>query len=96
VIVQYVAELSRFELPYSVHPELVDCGSSQGRSVLETAGVAALRRGFPKRENAGLGRKMPIMGGHYLIIVLRASCQETGLRSLLLLVVFKMEYAIGH
>jgi hypothetical protein len=45
---------------------MVDCGSDQDRSVSATAGVAALRRGLPKRENAGLGRKMPFPGGHYL------------------------------
>ena len=27
----------------SVHPEMVECGSDQGRSVFETAGVARLR-----------------------------------------------------
>jgi len=42
---------------------MVVCGSDQGRSVLATAGVAALRRGLPKRENTGLGRKMPFMDG---------------------------------
>jgi hypothetical protein len=41
---------------------MVDCGSGQGRSNVETAGVAALRRGFQHRENAGLGRKMPFVG----------------------------------
>ena len=53
-------------LLFSVHPEMVDCGSDQGRSVLATAGVAALRRGLTKRENAGLGRKMPFVDGYYL------------------------------
>jgi hypothetical protein len=47
-----------------VHPEMVACGSDQGRTVLATAGVVALRRGLPKRDNAGLGRKMPFMDGH--------------------------------
>lgn len=42
---------------------MVACGSDQGRSVLATATVAALRRGLPKRENAGLGRKMPFVDG---------------------------------
>jgi hypothetical protein len=48
----------------SVHSEMVDCGSDQGRSDFETAGVAALRRGFQKRENADMGRKMPFPDGH--------------------------------
>jgi hypothetical protein len=48
----------------SVHPEMVDFGSGQGRSDFETAGVARLRRGFQKSENAGLVRKMPFMDGH--------------------------------
>jgi len=30
----------------SVHPEMVDCGSGQGRSDFATAGVARLRRGL--------------------------------------------------
>jgi hypothetical protein len=37
----------------------VDFGSGQGRSDLDTAGVAALRRGCRESENAGLDRKMP-------------------------------------
>jgi hypothetical protein len=40
---------------------MVDFGSGQGRSDFETTGVVRLRRGFQKRENAGLGRKMPFM-----------------------------------
>jgi hypothetical protein len=40
------------------HPETVDFGSGQGRSVFETAGVARLRRGFQISENAGLGQKI--------------------------------------
>jgi hypothetical protein len=47
-----------------VHPEMVGCGSDQGRSVLATTGVLALRRGLPKLENAGLGRKMLFVDGH--------------------------------
>jgi hypothetical protein len=43
----------------------VDCGSDQGRSVFEAAGVAALRRGLQKRENAELGRKTPIFDGQF-------------------------------
>ena len=44
-----------------VDPQVVDFGSGQGRSEVETAGVAALRRGFQPNENAGLGRKMPFV-----------------------------------
>ena len=47
----------------SARSEMVDFGSGQGRSDLKTAGVAELRRGFPKSENAGRGRKMPFMDG---------------------------------
>jgi hypothetical protein len=43
----------------SVCPEMVAWGSDQGRSFSETTGVAALRRGFPKGENADLEPKMP-------------------------------------
>ena len=45
-------------------PEMVDCGPDQGRSEFETTGVAALRRGFQRRENTALGRKMPFLDGH--------------------------------
>jgi len=38
-----------------VHPEMVDFGSGQGRSLFATGGVVALRRGLQKDENAGLG-----------------------------------------
>jgi hypothetical protein len=51
---------------YSVRPEIVAFGSDQGRSEFETAGVALLRRGFQKSENAGLVQKMLFKGGHYL------------------------------
>jgi len=37
------------------HPEMVDFGSGQGRSLFATGGVVALRRGLKKDENAGLG-----------------------------------------
>ena len=47
---------------------MVDLGSGQGRSNFATAGVAALRRRLQKSENAGLGRKMLFMDGHYLIL----------------------------
>jgi len=43
---------------------MVDCGSDQGRSEVETGGVAALRRGFQQSENAGLDHKMPFMDRH--------------------------------
>ena len=36
----------------------VDFGFGQGRSDWETAGVAGLRRGFPKSENTGQGQKI--------------------------------------
>jgi hypothetical protein len=45
---------------------MVDCGPDQGRSDFETAGVAALRRGFQRSEITELDRKMPFMDGHYL------------------------------
>jgi hypothetical protein len=45
---------------------MVACGSDQGCTVLATAGVVALRRGMPTRENTGPGRKMPFPDGHYL------------------------------
>jgi len=51
-----------------VHPETVDFGSGQGRSLFATAGVAALRRGLRKGENTGLGRRMLFMDGHQLTL----------------------------
>jgi hypothetical protein len=48
----------------SFHPEMVGWGSDQGRSISETTGVAALRRGFQKRENADPGPKMPFLDGN--------------------------------
>jgi hypothetical protein len=45
---------------------MVDFGSGPGRSLFVTGGVAALRRGLQKDENAGLGRKMPFPDGHSL------------------------------
>jgi hypothetical protein len=45
---------------------MVDFGFGQGRKSFETVGVVRLRRGFQKIENAGRGRKMPFMDGHYL------------------------------
>jgi len=50
----------------SVHPEIVDFGSRQGRMVFSTAGVVHLRRGSKKSENAVLGRKMLLLAGHQL------------------------------
>jgi hypothetical protein len=47
---------------------MVDFGSGQGRSEFATAGVAALRRGLQRSENAGLGRKMPFLDGHEVTI----------------------------
>jgi hypothetical protein len=46
---------------FSVFPQMVDLGSGQGRREVETAGVAALRRGSQPTENAGLGQKMPFV-----------------------------------
>jgi hypothetical protein len=48
----------------SVHPEIVDFGSRQGRRVFSTADVVRLRRGLKKSENAVLGRKMLFLDGH--------------------------------
>jgi hypothetical protein len=50
----------------SLRPEGVDFGSGQGRSAFGTGGVAALRRGFQKHENTGLGRKMPFLDEVFL------------------------------
>jgi hypothetical protein len=54
-----------------VHSETASCGSDQGRSIFDAAGVAALGRkilnGFAitaKCENAELDRKMPFLDGH--------------------------------
>jgi hypothetical protein len=44
---------------------MVNFGSGQGRSEVETAGVAALRRGIQPSENAGLDRKAPFLAGHW-------------------------------
>jgi hypothetical protein len=48
------------------YSEMVDFGSGQGRSDIETAGVAALRRGFQRSENAGLDQKVPFLDGQLL------------------------------
>jgi hypothetical protein len=58
-----------------VHPEMVDCGSDQGRSDFETAGVARLCRGFQKSENADMDRKMPFPDGHYHSLIQHAADQ---------------------
>jgi len=50
----------------SVHPEIVDFGSRQGRRIFSTAGVVRLRRGSKKSENAVLGLKMLFLDGHCL------------------------------
>jgi hypothetical protein len=44
--------------------ERVDCGSDQGRRANETAGAAALPRGFQLNENADMSRKMPFPVGN--------------------------------
>jgi hypothetical protein len=49
---------------FRVRPEMVDFGPGQGRSDFATGGVARLRRGWQKSENAGPGRKMPFLDGH--------------------------------
>jgi len=43
---------------------MVACGSGQGRSEDESAGVVALHRGILPSENAGLGLKMPSLDDH--------------------------------
>ncbi len=48
----------------SVHPEIVDFGSRQGRRIFSTVGVVRLRRGSKKSENVVLGRKMLFLDGH--------------------------------
>ena len=48
----------------SVHPEIVDFGSRQGRRMFSTTGVEHLRRGSKKSENAVLGRKMLLLDRH--------------------------------
>ena len=45
---------------------MADFGSGQGRRLFVTGGVAALRRGLQKDENAGMDRKMPFPNGHSL------------------------------
>ena len=50
----------------AICPALRDFPSDPSPLGVETGGVAGLRRGFPKSENAGRGRKMPFMDGHEL------------------------------
>ena len=50
----------------AICPALRDFPSDLTPLGVETAGVAELRGGFPKSENAGRDRKMPFMDGHYL------------------------------
>ncbi|MDJ0802420.1 MAG: hypothetical protein QNI97_06080, partial [Desulfobacterales bacterium] len=45
---------------------LSTAGVQQTAVLFGTAGVAGIRRGFQERENAGLGRRMPFMDGHYV------------------------------
>ena len=47
---------------------MVDFGSDQGRSDVETAGADTLHREFQQSENAGLSRKMPVVDGHLALI----------------------------
>ena len=42
----------------------VALAKAKGRSDFATAGVARLRRGLQRSENAGMGRKVPFMDGH--------------------------------
>jgi hypothetical protein len=45
---------------------MVDFDSAPGPSDFETAGVRALRRECQHLENAGLGRNLPFLDGHWL------------------------------
>jgi hypothetical protein len=56
-----------FHATDSFHLEMVDFGSGQGRRLFATTGVAALRRGLQKDENADPGRKMPFLIGNLVI-----------------------------
>ncbi len=60
----------------SVHPEIVDFGSRQGRRIFSTAGVVRLRRGSEKSENAVLGRKMLFLDGHYIVFTYQANAAK--------------------
>jgi hypothetical protein len=66
----------------SVHPEMGDFGSGQGRSELGTAGVATLRRGFQTRENIGLGQKIPFMDGQFAMYGFTSNLYSKGANSL--------------
>lgn len=63
-------------LLFSVHLEMVDFGSRQGRSTFVTEVVVRLRRGLQKCENAVLGQKMPFLNGHYLMQT-RLTCNRS-------------------
>jgi hypothetical protein len=52
-----------YELIKNGHPQMVNFGSGQGRSDIETGGAAALRRRIQYRESTGLGLKVPFVGG---------------------------------
>jgi hypothetical protein len=54
---------SNFTLPNG-RLEAVGWGPDQGRRMIETGGVAALRRGFQSSENADMGLKMPFPNNH--------------------------------
>ncbi len=56
-----------FHTTGSFHSEMIDFGSGQGRRLFATTGVAALRRGLQKDENADLARKMPFLNGNLVI-----------------------------
>jgi hypothetical protein len=45
-----------YELIKNGHPQMVDFGSGQGRSDIETGGVAALRRGIESSPRQAAGR----------------------------------------
>ena len=48
----------------SVHPEMVDFGSGQGRSDFARRRRSEATPRIAKSENAGMGRKTPFMDGH--------------------------------
>jgi hypothetical protein len=49
----------------TICPALLDFPPDSSPLRVEAAGVAALRRGFPKSENTGWGRKMLFLDCHY-------------------------------
>jgi len=52
------------------HQEMVDFVLKQGRTKVDTAGVAALLRGYQPAENKVSGQKMPFLGGMSNILAL--------------------------